>query len=166
MRKKCEHGFFHITNAKKLSNHESKTSDLITVLCFPCQVIVMNARKVLSIPDSYVHQFSSLFRKAHFEGSITCPTKRIIPDSLSLIKNMKGLSHVNLVGGSSSSQSDTHAAVAAAASVPSSLTSTKAFCTTWYTLRSLLLPVIPENNQNSYGNSSPKYSGTVVKFPV
>ena len=34
-----------------------------------------------------------------FVGSVTCPENRIIPVKLSLIKNMKGLSHVNLGGG-------------------------------------------------------------------
>ena len=67
---------------------------------------------------------------------------------------MKGLSHVNS-GFIGMALIIIIPAVAAAASAPSSLTSTKAFCTTCDTKRPLLVPpVIPENNQNTNWNSS------------
>ena len=70
----------------------------------PCQrkmQILFHTESYICIYSMFLDKKSSILffiyrpHKFYLEGSVTCPENRIIPVKLSLIKNMKGRSHVN-----------------------------------------------------------------------
>ena len=134
---------------------------------FKCTYTVISPKNHHNYNFVFIKKYSIFLVIYWLVGSVTWPENNVTPVKLSLIININGRSHVKL-GFITIALIIIMPAVAAAASVPSSFTSIKAFCTTGKkNIYKIFLPWFhskPENLKNSRQKNSWNQKKNLLAF--